>query len=80
MGARSGGGGGGDPKGISGMDAGEIEHTGEGGDVVLKIGELAEAGKPDKGSTQDSNLDSIDSLKWLRVSSNEKQNKKVMEI
>lgn len=45
--------------------------------MVLKVGETVEA---DKGSTQDSSVDSTDSLKWLGVSSNEKQNKKMMEI
>lgn len=48
--------------------------------MVLKLEEIVEARKPDKGSTQDSSLASTDSLKWLRVSSNEKQNKKMMEI
>lgn len=48
--------------------------------MVLKVGEIVEAGKPAKGSTQDSSVGSTDSLKWLGVSSNEKQNKKMMEI
>lgn len=48
--------------------------------MVLKRGEIVEARKPDKGSTQDSSLDSTDHLKWLRVSSNEKRNKKMVEI
>lgn len=48
--------------------------------MVLKVGEIVEAGKPDKGSTQDSSMYSADSLKWLQVSSNGKQNKKMMEI
>lgn len=33
--------------------------------MVLKVGEIVEAGKPGKGSTQDSSMDSTDSLKWL---------------
>lgn len=48
--------------------------------MVLKAGEIVEAGKPGKGSTRDFRVDSTDSLKWLCVSSNEEQNKKMMEI
>lgn len=56
------------------MDMGELEHTERGEELLklLKVGEIVEAGKPDKGSTRDSSIDSTDSLKWLQVSSNEK--------
>jgi len=41
------------------------QNTLEGEEMVLKVGEIVEAGKPGKGSTQDSSVDSTDSLKWL---------------
>lgn len=61
-----------DNKGIPGMDVGEIEQKGK--EMVLKVGETVKAGKPDKGLTQNSTLDSTDSWTWLRVSLSEKQN------
>lgn len=63
-------------KGIFGMGVLEDRtHWREKG-MFLKVREVMEAGKPEKDWTQVS----FDSPKWLHISSNEKQNKKIMEI
>lgn len=44
--------------------------------MFLKVREVVEAAEPEKGSAQVS----FDSPKWLHISSNGEQSKKVMEI
>lgn len=69
-------GGGVEKKGIFGMGVLEDRtHWREKG-MFLKVREVMEAGEPEKDWTQVS----FDSPKWLHISSNGKQNKKIMEI